>query len=216
MEILAMKRIFGALVFSFLVALPSVALAKTIYVDLAHQSGVEDGSPANPFYSVTRGYGAALAGDTIIIRAESYPERLTLSKAITIKSEGGATIMGLPPLLPYDLVSTGPDDKGQGQKCALDTPRWDYLNNIPKNPFWGFQVTNCAIPDPRSQCYEATHLVTASFTPPPEYWYDQQHPCTQIHVTKDSGFWCGPHVDFRPVMYEGRLWGAEKTPEGGR
>lgn len=71
-----MKRIFGALAFSFTVilsvAVPSPAFSRTIYVDWANVSGAEDGSPAHPFTTVTRGYDAAIAGDTIIIRAGSY------------------------------------------------------------------------------------------------------------------------------------------------
>jgi hypothetical protein len=98
-----MKRIFRALVFSFgvmlLIALPSPSLANDIYVDLANKSGVEDGSPAHPYCSVSKGYDAANAGDTIIVRAGSYPvgpDDLTLDKAITVRSQGGtASIQGL-------------------------------------------------------------------------------------------------------------------------
>ncbi len=114
-------------------------------------------------------------------------------------------------ILPYDLVSSGPLDTGDGR---LSSPRWDNLNNIPKNPFWGYNVTNGIIPDPHAQCPQGTSL---PFLRLPDYWYDRQNPCTHIHVTYDSGFGflfqCGgPHVEFRPVMYEGILeWGGKST-----
>ena len=122
-----------------------------------------------------------------------------------------------PSILPYDLVSSGPLDTGHGQRCALTNPRWDNLNNMPKNPFWGYQVTNCGvpdnphgIPDPYAQCPQGTTpLFTSpggvSVPRPPDYWYAHETPCTHIPVTYDNGFWCGYHVDFGPVMYEGIL-----------
>jgi len=132
-------------------------------------------------------------------------------------------------ILPYDLVSSGPVDTGDGR---LSSPRWDNLNNIPKNPFWGYQVTNRTIPDPDRQCPQGTSPVSAippppgqpprpcpfptapCTAPPPEFWYNYNNPCTHIRVTEDSGFWCGPHVEFRPVMYEGRIQWEGKSTEG--
>jgi hypothetical protein len=119
MEALAMKRIFGASVFSFgltvSIAFPSAAISRAIYVDWANVSGTEDGSPAHPFITVTRGYGAVTAGDVIVIRAGSYSERITLDKAITVQSEGGIALIGSDPaLLPYDLVSSSPNDRARG------------------------------------------------------------------------------------------------------
>jgi hypothetical protein len=35
-----------------------------------------------------------------------------------------------------------------------------------------------------------------------------------VHVTYDSGFWCGPHVGFRPVTYTGILKWQGKSTEG--
>jgi hypothetical protein len=102
--------------------------------------------------------------------------------------------------LPYDLVSSGPLDTGQGGKCALPSVRWDDLNNMPKNPFWGYQVTNCGmpdnphgIPDPYVQCPQGTGASGWSFFPA----------CTHIQVTYSDALVCGYHVDFGPVMYEG-------------
>jgi hypothetical protein len=174
-----MKRTFGALVFlsgvMLLVATPSPVLSRTIYVDWANVSGTEDGSSAQPFTTVTRGYGAATSGDTIVIRAGSYSERLTLNKAILYKAKVEPLLIGSAPVpLPYDLVSAGPDDIGRGQRCALTAPRWDKFNNISKNPFWGYQVTssNCppGIPDPHAQCPQGTNLIPPCGFPPESVW----------------------------------------------
>jgi len=132
-----MKRIIKASVFWFGVllsfALPSAAFSRTIYVDWANVSGTEDGSSAHPFTTVARGYAAAIASDTIILRAGSYSERLTLNKAITAQSEGGTALIGSDPaLLPYDLVSSGPDDTRQG--CVLSAQRWDSFTTSPRIP----------------------------------------------------------------------------------
>ena len=121
---------------------------------------------------------------------------------------------GAPPpsssVLPYDLVSSGPLDTGRGHPCGLSAPRWDDLNGIPKNPFWGYQVTDCAIPDPQKQCRQGTNPIRSGFlgtrrSPPADDWYAGEAPCTHIRVTEDSSLWCGPHIEFRPVTYEGRL-----------
>jgi hypothetical protein len=230
-----MKTIINASVFAFGVplsfALLSPALSRTIYVDWANVSGTEDGSSAHPFTTMARGYSAAIAGDTIIIRTGSYSERIALNKAITAQSEGGTALIGSDPaLLSYDLVSSGPADTRQG--CTLSAQRWDNLNNIPKNPLWGYQVTNCGspdnpfgIPDPHAQCPQGTTPIESGIpgvpfpppslaTPPPYFWYDYNKPCTHIHVTYDSGYWCGVHVEFRPVMYEGIIEWEGKSTEG--
>ncbi|MBI1764077.1 MAG: hypothetical protein HYR56_21845 [Acidobacteria bacterium] len=67
-----------------------------IYVDLANTTGNEDGSPAHPYRTVAGGYAAAVAGDTIIIRAGNYPEIISFNKAVTVRSEGGTVNIGKP------------------------------------------------------------------------------------------------------------------------
>ena len=69
-----------------------------VYVDKANTSGVEDGSPAHPYRTVASGYAAAMAGDTIIIRAGNYPETITfnLNKAVTVRNECGIVKIGAP------------------------------------------------------------------------------------------------------------------------
>jgi hypothetical protein len=133
----------------------------------------------------------------------------------TTPAAGGTPNGDAPPslqrILPYDLVSSGPLDTGRGEPCGPSAPRWDDLNNIPKNPFWGYQVTDCAIPSPHRQCPQGTMPIPSmrfwgrGRQPPAEYWYTGDAPCTHIRVTDDSSFWCGPHIDFGPVTYEGRL-----------
>lgn len=67
-----------------------------IYVDLTNTSGIETGSQVFPYRTVARGYAAAVAGDTIIIRAGNYPETITFNKAVTVRSEGGTVNIGKP------------------------------------------------------------------------------------------------------------------------
>jgi hypothetical protein len=66
----------------------------TIFVDLVNTSGWEDGSPDHPYSTMMEGHFAAMAGDTIIIRAGSYPETLTFRTATTVRSEGGTATIG--------------------------------------------------------------------------------------------------------------------------
>jgi hypothetical protein len=66
----------------------------TIIVNSGNLSGYEDGSFLHPYNTVTEGHFAAMPGDTILIRAGSYPETLTLRTRTTIKSEGGTATIG--------------------------------------------------------------------------------------------------------------------------
>jgi hypothetical protein len=86
-------------------------------------------------------------------------------------------------------------------------PRWDYLNGIPKNPRWAYAIETGQLPDARVQCRQA--LVEEAENPAeaedPAIWYSGAGACTQDRVTTDSGFWCGPHVNWRAALYEGVL-----------
>lgn len=66
----------------------------TIIVNSGNLSGYEDGSFLHPYNTVTEGHFAAMPGDTILIRAGSYPETLTLRTRTTIRSEGGTATIG--------------------------------------------------------------------------------------------------------------------------
>jgi hypothetical protein len=70
------------------------AQSRIIYVDDANWGEDQEGSPDEPFATVGRGQEAAAPGDTIIVRAHNYPEKLTLNKAMTIQSEGGIVTIG--------------------------------------------------------------------------------------------------------------------------
>jgi len=70
-----------------------------IYVDRNNTSGVEDGTALHPYSTVAKGISAAAPGDTIIIRSGNYNAKVTFgnaNKALTVKSENGAAIIGRP------------------------------------------------------------------------------------------------------------------------
>ena len=177
-----MKRLRRALAFSFgVMLLPTASsFARTIFVDSANRSGVEDGSPDHPFNLITKGYCAAMAGDTLIIRAGGSPEHGTFGKAIAIRSEGGTAVLGSQPA-PFDLVWDAVDD-----------------NCLPKNPKWGWQVTHPSqLPNPQQLCNNEP----------------DRHQCTTQATSRDSGFWCGPHMNWFPSTYEGTLfWDGHAAP----
>ena len=109
--------------------------------------------------------------------------------------------------LPFDLV---PRDPGDFMPTgAIVNPRWDYLNNIRKNPLWGMQAnTTFAEPDPLVECPGATQDDSQ-----PSDWFSGSRPCTTVLVTQDSGAFCGPHAEFAPVTYEGYLvWEGHSGP----
>jgi len=78
----------------------TTAPSADIYVDRQNTTGVEDGSAAHPFNTVAEGVAAVSTGNTIFIRAGSYGETSTINRAMTLRSEGGAVIIGVsgPPL----------------------------------------------------------------------------------------------------------------------
>jgi len=72
-------------------------------------------------------------------------------------------------------------------------------NGFPLNPRWGQQARDNTLPAPRASCpldSEDPHLWTSS---------PQFPDCTSLQVTFNNGFWCGRHVNFMPVTYEGRV-----------
>src|SRR5215475_10210128 len=89
-------------------ALGSGSSARTIYVKNAYgHVGSEDGSVARPYSTVSKGYSAAMPGDTLVIATGYYPESITFDKPITIRSEcGAATIGALSDFGPRDFVLT--------------------------------------------------------------------------------------------------------------
>jgi len=67
----------------------------TIHVDRAY-SGVELGTPTQPFNTVTEAVNFAWNGARVNIRAGSYPENVTTSKTLTFLSNGGLVAIGVP------------------------------------------------------------------------------------------------------------------------
>jgi hypothetical protein len=110
--------------------------------------------------------------------------------------------------LPFDLV---PRDPGDFMPAGvIFNPRWDYLNNIRRNPLWGKQANNGVFdqPNPLVECPDATQDNSE-----PSNWFGGSRPCTTVLVTQDSGAFCGPHAEFAPVTYEGYLiWEGHSGP----
>jgi|GEM_PF-1667985 len=77
------------LIGSILFVMAFSVLANTIYVDDSNVSGIEDGTPANPYNTIEEGMAAAAAGDTVSIAAGSY-----LSPGDTLFIKPGLALMG--------------------------------------------------------------------------------------------------------------------------
>ena len=69
---------------------------RTIYVDWANNTGIEDGTQAHPYNTVAEGHTAASLGDTLSIRAGNYPGAVRLNKSVTVRSTGGTAAIGRP------------------------------------------------------------------------------------------------------------------------
>jgi hypothetical protein len=73
---------------------------------------------------------------------------------------------------------------------------WD-ANALALNPKWGKQIEAGQLPDPAKSCpVNSDHA--SDWTSSPQY-----PECTAVPVYYNSGTWCGPHVNFMPVSYEG-------------
>lgn len=66
----------------------------SIYVSLYNISGHEEGTLLHPYDTVTEGHFAAVNGDTIFIFNGNYPEAVTFSTSVTLKSLNGTTTIG--------------------------------------------------------------------------------------------------------------------------
>lgn len=65
----------------------------TVFVDWRN-GGPEDGSPGNPFNTVAEGIAYAEVSGQVSIASGSYPENLTVAKAVTLTSSGGTATIG--------------------------------------------------------------------------------------------------------------------------
>jgi hypothetical protein len=65
-----------------------------VYVDRLNTSGREDGTALHPYNTVDEGHYACVPGDTLVIRAGSYPEVVDLGTPITVRNENGTAAIG--------------------------------------------------------------------------------------------------------------------------
>lgn len=59
-----------------------------IYVDIGNTSGIEDGTQAHPFNSITEGIEAVTSGKSVVVSAGTYNEQLIINIGITLQGAG--------------------------------------------------------------------------------------------------------------------------------
>ncbi len=69
------------------------AATNPVYVDFTH-TGSEDGTFDNPYSKLADALNAVSGGETILIRAGTTNETLTINKNVTIQSSGGTANIG--------------------------------------------------------------------------------------------------------------------------
>lgn len=62
----------------------------TLYVDPNGNDLGGDGSAINPFATITRALSGAVSGQTVLVRAGTYAERISIRKGVKVISEAGA------------------------------------------------------------------------------------------------------------------------------
>jgi hypothetical protein len=65
-----------------------------IYVNRGYAGSIADGSVSFPFQTVVRGYQAVQAGGTMRIFGGSYPEQITMNKAVRLEATNGVVTIG--------------------------------------------------------------------------------------------------------------------------
>jgi parallel beta-helix repeat protein len=79
------------LVFLFLILCLNVS-AKTVYVDVSN-TGMEDGSQANPYNTIQEGIDNADSGDTVYVLSGTYNENVMVNKKIDLTGENKDTTL---------------------------------------------------------------------------------------------------------------------------
>jgi hypothetical protein len=81
-------------------------------------------------------------------------------------------------------------------------------NVFPLDPKWGKQIEHDTIPNPGESC-----PIQSDSDNPDDWTKSPQHPnCTSFAVTFNGGKFCGPHINFMPVTYEGIVtWNGHST-----
>jgi len=86
----------SAATMSFTIGIPG-STNQAVYVNQSYHGGNPDGSLAAPFPTVTQGYQAAHAGNTIYIFSGSYPESiLNMNKPLQLRTVNGTARIGTP------------------------------------------------------------------------------------------------------------------------
>lgn len=86
-------------------------------------------------------------------------------------------------------------------------------NGFPLNPRWRYQVANGSVPPPPTTlCPSALQHVQVGNTVQIVINFPQS--CISWPVNYDSGFWCGPHVNFFAATYKGPVDWWEKSTAG--
>jgi len=86
----------------FLILLSLVLLAEVTHISLRAQQvyvnscspGPGNGSPFNPYNTLTRAIAEAAPGSTLVVQGGSYPERPPFQKNLTITASGGPALVG--------------------------------------------------------------------------------------------------------------------------
>lgn len=64
-----------------------------MYVD-ANAAAVENGWVSNPFNTVIEGVNAVTTTGVVVIRPGTYPQALSINRAMELRSTGGMVIIG--------------------------------------------------------------------------------------------------------------------------
>lgn len=78
----------AALVLATVAVLASPAGAAIVHVDVTNESGVEDGSAANPFNTIQEGIDAALSGDRVQVAPGRYKETILMRDGVSVLGSG--------------------------------------------------------------------------------------------------------------------------------
>jgi hypothetical protein len=68
-------------------------IPRAVYVDRAYV-GTEAGTRSRPYNTVGEGHVSSLNGNEIVLRTGTYPEAVTLIKAVTLIADGGSVVIG--------------------------------------------------------------------------------------------------------------------------
>ena len=78
---------------ALLAVFPVAAHAGSIYVDLANESGIEDGTLAFPYNTIREGIDNAVSGDKVFVAAGEYKETILMKDGVSVLGAGPAVTM---------------------------------------------------------------------------------------------------------------------------